>query len=102
MIARGQVEVLNKRRLRPPELVATLNAGDYLSTFDMLVNDSGELSFRAGSAGPVDMLCITLDSFDHYVSENPTVDHALRKAAQERSPIFFRPQLHKPFWRVGR
>jgi ABC-type lipoprotein export system ATPase subunit len=102
VIASGQVEVLNKRRLRPAEVVATLKAGDYLSMFDMLVNDESDLSFRAADEGPVEMLCITLDPFERYVSEYPVIDHSLRKAALERSNTFFPPQLRKPFWRLGR
>jgi len=102
IIARGQVEVFNKRRLHSAERVATLEAGGYLSAYDMLVNDASDLSFRAGFAGPVDMLCVTLDDFDRYVSENPTIDHMLRKAAQERSLKFFPHLPQKPFWRFGR
>jgi ABC-type lipoprotein export system ATPase subunit len=102
VITRGKVEVLNKRRLRAAELVITLRVGDYLSMFDMLVNDTSDLSFRAGAEGPVEMLCITLDPFDRYVSENPAIDHALRKAAQERSKVFCPPQERKPFWRFRR
>ena len=37
------------------------------------------------------MLCITLEKFDEYVSENPVIDHALRKAAHERAKIFCPP-----------
>jgi len=102
VITHGRVEVQNKRRLRAAEVVVTLGAGDYLSTFDMLVNDASDLSFRASAAGPVEMLCIMLDPFERYVSENPAIDHALRKAAQERSKIFCPPQARKPFWRFGR
>ena len=102
VIKTGKVDVLNKRRLRPAEVVATLSAGDYLSTFDMLVNDESDLSFRAGNERPVEMLCITLDPFDRYVSENPAIDRALRKAAQDRSKLFFPPTIRKPFWRLGR
>ena len=88
MITRGKVEVLNKRRLRAPEVVAALGPGDYLSTFDMLVSDAAELSFRAEASDPVEMLCITLEKFDEYINENPAIDHALRKAAQERGKDF--------------
>jgi ABC-type lipoprotein export system ATPase subunit len=102
VITRGQVDVLNKRRLRPPERVATLGEGEYLSTFDLLVDAASDLSFRAGTIGPVEVLCITLDAFDRYVGEHPSIEHALRKAAQERSPVFCPPQPRRPFWRFGR
>ena len=102
VITHGQVEVLNKRRLRPAEVVAALGPGDYLSTFDMLVNDAAELSFRAANHDPVEMLCITLDKFDEYVSQYPVIDHALRKAAHERAGVFCPPQDRRPFWRLPR
>jgi ABC-type lipoprotein export system ATPase subunit len=102
VITQGQVEVLNKRRLRPAERVATLGAGDYLSTFDLLVNDTSDLSFRAGPGGPVEMLCVTLDPFDRYVNEHPVIDHVLRKAAQDRSQAFCPAPVRKSFWRFGR
>ncbi len=102
VITQGQVEVLNKRRLRTAEVATTLGPGDYLSTFDLLVNDASDLSFRAGAGGPVDMLCITLDPFERYVGENPAIDHALRKAAQERRTLFCPPLRRHPFWRFGR
>jgi ABC-type lipoprotein export system ATPase subunit len=102
VITCGKVEVLNKRRLRAPEVVAALGPGDYLSTFDMLVSDAAELSFRAAANNPVEMLCITLEKFDEYINENPAIDHALRKAAQERTKIFSPQQERKPFWRFGR
>jgi ABC-type lipoprotein export system ATPase subunit len=109
VIKSGCVEVLSKRRLRPAEVVASLGPGDYLSTYDLLVNDSAELSLRAANQGTVEMLCITQEKFDEYASANPVIDHALRKAAHERAAKFGakpeEPKLQerKPFlWRLRR
>jgi ABC-type lipoprotein export system ATPase subunit len=102
VITRGKMEVLNKRRLRPAEVVSTLGPGDYMSSFDMLVDDAGELSFRATDEEPLETLCIILAKFDQYVSENPVIDHAMRKTAQERAKTFYPSQERKPFWRLSR
>ena len=51
VITRGCVEVLNKRRLRPAEVVAALGPGDYLSTFDMLVNDTSRAQLPGRGQG---------------------------------------------------
>ena len=88
--------------MRAAEVVSMLGPGDYLSSFDIQDDAAGELSFRAGAEEPVDMLCITLEKFDQYISENPAIDHVMRKAAQERVKAFCPPQERKPFWRFGR
>jgi ABC-type lipoprotein export system ATPase subunit len=88
VITQGRVEVLRQQRLRPPEVVGHLQAGDYFSDLEVLETQSCDLTFRAAADNPVETLCLTLGQFSQWLAENPSGESALRHAAIEHSLAF--------------
>jgi CRP-like cAMP-binding protein len=82
IITSGQVKVTRRRFLRQPETLGYLEPGHYLSEFEFVESDLGDLTFTAFD-GPVDVLCMSLQRFSELLAAHPTIEPAMRRAATE-------------------
>jgi len=78
----GQVEVIRRRFLRQPQTLGYLEPGHYLSEFEFVESDLGDLTFTAFD-GPVDALCLSLQHFSELLAAYPSMEPAMRRAATE-------------------
>jgi ABC-type glutathione transport system ATPase component len=76
----GQVEVTRRRVLRQPETLGYLEPGHYLSEFEFVESDLGDLTFTA-YGGPVETLSLSLQDFSQLLAAYPTMEPAMRHAA---------------------
>jgi CRP-like cAMP-binding protein len=84
IVTRGSTQVFTERRFRSPALVSTVNPGQYFSELELMETENVNLAFRVSPEGPVEALVLTLDHFNQLLSDYPTAEHALRKAAIDR------------------
>ena len=82
IITSGQVEVTRRRFLRQPGTLGYLEPGHYLSEFEFIESDLGDLTFTA-FGGPVDALCLSLQHFSELLASHPSIEPAMRRAAAE-------------------
>jgi putative ABC transport system ATP-binding protein len=82
IITSGQVEVTRRRFLRQPETLGYLEPGHYLSEFEFVESDLGDLTFTVFD-GPVDALCLSLQHFSELLASHPSIEPAMRRAAAE-------------------
>jgi putative ABC transport system ATP-binding protein len=80
LIYSGQVEVTRRRFLRQPEVVGYLEPGHYVSEFEFMEADLGELTFTA-YGGPVETLSLSLQDFSQLLARYPSIEPAMRHAA---------------------
>jgi ABC-type lipoprotein export system ATPase subunit len=79
VLLKGEVRVTRDQIGHPPEVLAALGPGDYISELEMLELPPLRLSLRA--QGPVDTLCIPLASFGEFLADHPASEKILRNAA---------------------
>lgn len=88
VVTRGTVDVLSRGRNRKHVVVTQLGPGQYFCEIDLLETEYCDLTFRASSAGPVEILGVNLGDFNQFIAQTPSVDAALRRTAVERSAVY--------------
>jgi len=82
ILTAGQVEVTRGRFLRQPRTLGYLEPGHYLSEFEFVESDLGDLTFSA-FGGSVEALCLSLDHFGQLLAAYPSIEPSMRRAAGE-------------------
>jgi ABC-type lipoprotein export system ATPase subunit len=82
IIHSGQVEVTRRRFLRQPETVGYLEPGHYLSEFEFVESNLGELTFTA-YGDKVETLSLSLQDFSQLLAAYPSMEPVMRHAAAD-------------------
>jgi ABC-type lipoprotein export system ATPase subunit len=85
IVTHGRVEILHQKDRPVLTLIGYILPGEYFSQLEIVETPACDLCFRASLEGPVEMLCLSVDDFNHLLNDSPAVSNALRQAAVERS-----------------
>ena len=84
IIARGNVEIAIKKKMRNGTLLAHLSPGEFFGNVELLRSGQAITSVCAATDGPVELLALRRDEFLPLLKSSPLTEEALARIVQKK------------------